>query len=547
MKIVIVGGVAGGAAAAARVKRLNENAQIVMFERGPYISFANCGLPYYIGGEIKERDDLLVSTPEKLKARYEIDVRINTEVTKIIPGKKEVSAKNLETGKEYTESYDKLILSPGASPVKPPLPGIDLDNIFTLRNVPDTDKIKSYIDDNKINSAVVVGGGFIGLEMAENLSHLGIKVSVVEMLDQVMAPIDFEMAAIVHEHLIEKGIDLRLSDGVKSFEKNEGNIIVHTNGGSDIDCQMVVLSIGVRPENELAKNAGLEIGKFGGIVTDDTMRTTDPDIFAVGDAVETRDFVYCADCVVPLAGPAAKQGRIAADNALGRASVYKGTQGTSIVKIFDLVTAATGMSEKRIKLAGLPYLTAYLHANQHVDYYPGAERMSIKLLFSPGNGSILGAQIVGKDGVDRRIDVLATAIRASMTVFDLEELELAYAPPYGAAKDAINMAGFVASNMLKKDVVTINWDEISDLDESHVLLDIRDADELEDVPALDNAVHIPLCELRGKLEDLDKNKTYIPYCAIGLRGYLAYRILVQNGFKTKNLAGGTATVRPTLG
>ncbi len=541
-RLLIVGGVAGGATAAARARRLDEQAEIILFERGEHISFANCGLPYYIGQVIKERDDLLVTTPEALMDRYHIDVRIFTEVVAIDRKNKQVMVRNLKTGETCEERYDKLILSPGAEPIKPPLDGIELDTVFNLRNIPDSDSIKGYLDERKPESAVVVGGGFIGLEMAENLVDRGVKTTILEMLDQVMPPLDYEMAAVVHAHLKEKGVRLELENGAKSFSRNGNRTVVSTSKGHDIECDLVILSIGVRPENNLAKEAGLEIGERGGIKVDPTMRTSDPHIFAVGDAVEVRDFVSGLPTMTALAGPANKQGRIASDNALGRKSMFKGTLGTAIVKVFDMTVASTGASEKVLKLNHTPYLVSYTHSGSHASYYPGAEVLSIKLVFSPSSGRVLGAQIVGKDGVDKRIDVLATAIRGGMTVHDLEELELAYAPPYSSAKDPVNMAGFVAANILKGDVENIYWNELTDLDRNeNVLIDMRNMDELDTAGVMEGALHIPLNDLRRKLPELDRKKKYIPFCAAGQRAYIGHRILVQNGFNSRNLSGGYIT------
>lgn len=541
-RLIIIGGVAGGATAAARARRLDENAEIILFERGEHISFANCGLPYYIGEVIEKRDSLLVMTADDFTARYKVDIRIFSEVLSIDRKSNEIEVRNIKSNEIYRERYDKIILSPGAEPLKPPLEGINLDNIFSLRNIPDTDLIKSVVDNQKPETAVVVGGGFIGLEMAENLVHRGVQISIVEMLDQVMAPLDYEMAAIVHAHLEEKGIRLVLGDGVKSFAKKEAQIVVSTSSGKEIDCDMVILSIGVRPENKLAKDADLEIGDRGGIKVDSTMRTSDPDIYAVGDAVEIRDFVTGLPSMTALAGPANKQGRIAADNALGRKTVFKGTTGTAVAKVFDLTVAATGSSEKVLRQNSIPYMISYTHSGSHASYYPGANTMAIKLIFSPGSGRVLGAQIVGQDGTDKRIDVLATAIRGSMTVFDLEELELAYAPPYSSAKDPVNIAGFVGANILKGDVENINWDELESIDkDNHILIDMRDKNELEESGTIQGALHIPVNELRDHLHELDKEKSYIPYCALGMRAYLGHRILIQNGFRSRNLSGGYRT------
>ncbi|MDZ7830351.1 MAG: FAD-dependent oxidoreductase [Desulfobacterales bacterium] len=542
MKLVVIGGVAGGATAAARARRLNEEAEIVVFERGEYISFANCGLPYYIGEVIRERDNLLVTTADDFKARYQIDVRLFTEVTAIDRKAGKVTVKNHQTGETYTEAYDKIILSPGAEPVRPPLPGVEADNIFNLRNIPDTDRIKAYVDQQKPKSAVVVGGGFIGLEMAENLVFRGVETTIVEKMEQVMPTMDYEMAGLMHAHLKEKGVGLILGDGIAAFEKNNGRLVVRTEKGEALECDMAILSIGVKPENRLAREAGLEIGELGGVKVAATMQTSDPDIFAVGDAVEVTDYLTGHATMTPLAGPANKQGRIAADNVMGRRSIFRGTLGTSVVKIFEQTVASTGASEKMLRHYGIPHVASYSHSGSHASYYPGAQMMAVKLLVSPSTGKILGAQIVGGEGVDKRIDVLATAIHASMTVFQLEELELAYAPPFSSAKDPVNIAGFVAANLLKGDARKINWNEFSALDpENDVLIDLRNKDELEQAGEIEGALHIPLNELRDNLHRLDKRKRYIPFCAIGLRGYVGYRILAQHGFDAMNLSGGYKT------
>jgi len=541
-KLLIIGGVAGGATAAARARRLDERAEIILFERGEHISFANCGLPYYIGEVIKTREDLLVTTAEAFRDRYNIDVRIFSEVTAIDIKNKQVEVNNIKTRETYKESYDKIILSPGAEPVKPPFKGIELENIFNLRTIPDSERIKEHVDTKRSESAVVVGGGFIGLEMAENLVRRGVKTTIVEILDQVMAPLDYEMAAIVHAHLKEKGIICELGNGVESFSKKADRIIVVTNKGHSIECDIVILAIGIKPENKLAIEAGLKIGKRGGIKVDATMRTSDPDIYAVGDAVEVKDFVTGLPTMTALAGPANKQGRIAADNALGRKSMYRGTLGSTVVKVFDLTVASTGTNEKILKRNNIPYLVSYTHSGSHTSYFPGATMMAIKLVFSPSSGKILGAQIIGMKGVDKRIDVLATAIHGAMTVYDLEELELAYAPPYSSAKDPINIAGFVATNILKGDIETINWDNLGAINRNQtILIDLRNKDELDTAGVIEGALHIPLNELRQKLPELDKEKNYIPFCAVGLRGYLGHRILVQNGIQSKNLSGGYKT------
>jgi len=541
-KLLIIGGVAGGATAAARARRLDEHAEIILFERGEHISFANCGLPYYIGQVIEDRNDLFVTTPQEFRDRYNIDIRIFTEVTGIDRKRKQVAVQDLKSGKRYHESYEKIILSPGAEPIRPPFCEASIDGVFSLRTVADSDRIKAYVDTGRARSAVVIGGGYIGLEMAENLVHRGVTTIIVEMLDQVMPPLDYEMAAIVHAHLKEKGVICELEHRVQSLSKKDELIIVSTDRGKEMECDLVVVSAGIRPENRLAREAGLEIGDWGGIRVDPTMRTSDPNIYAVGDAVEVRDFVTGQPTVTALAGPANKQGRIAADNALGRRSVFKGTLGTTVVKVFDLTVAATGATEKALNQQKIPYLVSYTHSGSHASYYPGARIMTIKLLFSPSSGKILGGQIVGMDGVDKRIDVLATAIRGAMTVYDLEELELAYAPPYSSAKDPINVAGFVAANLLKGDLDTINWIDVGTLDrKKDVLLDVRNKDELDVSGAIEGALHIPLNHLRAELPRLDKKKNYIPFCAVGMRSYVGHRILVQNGFTSKSLSGGFKT------
>jgi NADPH-dependent 2,4-dienoyl-CoA reductase/sulfur reductase-like enzyme/rhodanese-related sulfurtransferase len=541
-KLVIVGGVAGGATAAARARRLNEHARIVLFERGEHISFANCGLPYYIGGVIEDREKLLVTTSEAFMKRYRVDVRTNCEVTSIDRHLNEVHVRDIISGESLSESYDKLILAPGAEPMKPPIPGIDLEGVLHLRNIPDSDRIKDTIDRQGPESAVVVGGGFIGLEMAENLVHRGVKTTIVEMADQVMAPLDPEMAGIVHAHLKEQGVSLALGQTVSGFDRRDRGFLVLTAEGREIPCDMVILSIGVAPENTLAKNTGLELGERGHIKVDAAMATSDPNIYAVGDAVETRDLVTGFPTAIALAGPANKQGRIAADNAMGRRSVYKGALGTSIVQVFKQTIAGTGAGTKTLVKLGIPYLESYTHSGSHASYYPGSSPMAIKLLFSPGNGRILGAQIVGEEGVDKRIDVLATAIHGNMTVFDLEELELAYAPPYSSAKDPLNVAGFVAANILRGDMDIVHWHEYVEMQgDEEVLIDLRSAKEVEASGIIPGSLHIPLEELRSRLSELEKEKEYIPYCAVGMRGYLAHRILLQNGFTSRNLSGGYRT------
>lgn len=542
LKLLVIGGVAGGATAAARARRLNERARIILFERGEHISFANCGLPYYIGGLIEKRDSLLVTTREAFMKRYNIDVRVFSEVVAIHRDKKEVEVRDMVSGLSYKEAYDKIILAPGAEPVRLKIPGMDLEGIFHLRSIPDSDRIKEMLDNRRPESAVIVGGGYIGLEMAENLFLRGVQTTIVEMGDQVMAPLDPEMAAIVHAHLKERGIVLELGRMVTAVEKRDHRLAVITAQGGELVCDLVISAVGIAPENRLAKEAGLALGPRGHIKVDAAMTTSDPDIYAVGDAVEIRHLVTDLPTNIALAGPANKQGRIAADNVMGRRSTYKGVLGTYIVRVFGLTVAGTGASERDLKAHGFPVQVSYTHSGSHASYYPGATMMAIKLLFSPGNGRILGAQIVGEDGVDKRIDVLATAIQGKMTVFDLEELELAYAPPYSSAKDPVNIAGFVASNILGGDMEVVQCRDYEGLKDSNtVLIDLRIAKEIEKAGAIPQSIHIPLDKLRASLDQLDKEKDYVLYCAVGMRGYLAHRILTQHGFKSRNLSGGYRT------
>lgn len=543
MKYIVIGGVAGGATVAARLRRMDEQAEIILLERGAYVSYANCGLPYYIGGEISERDHLFVQTVKGFQDRFAIDIRVRQEAVEILREQKAVRIKNLETGAEYTESYDKLVLSPGAAPIRPNLEGINLPNIFTLRNVPDTDAIKNYITANRPRRAVVVGGGFIGLEMAENLHRQGLEVHVVEMGRQVMAPIDYSMASIVHHHMVEQGIHLHLERGVTRFASSaSGALEVVLSDEQKIETDMVILSIGVRPETTLAKDSGLAIGALGGISVNEYMQTSDPDIYALGDAVEVVHGVTGKPALIPLAGPANKQGRIVADNIVyGNVSVYSGTIGTSIAQVFDLTVAAAGANSKLLDREKIPYLSSFTHSQSHAGYYPGAVSMSVKILFSPENGRLLGAQIVGFDGVDKRIEMLAQVIQNQGTVADLMELEHAYAPPYSSAKDPVNMAGFVADNILKKRVETILWSDVASLPADAVKIDVRTPAEYE-LGTIPGFVNIPVDELRGRLAELPKDRLIVVTCAIGLRGYLAYRILKQHGFThVKNLSGGYKT------
>ena len=538
MKVVVVGGVAGGASAAARLRRLDESAEIIMFERGEYISFANCGLPYYIGGEITDRAALTLQTPQSFHSRFHVDVRINSEVTAIDPKAKQVTVCSKDRG-EYTESYDKLILSPGAAPIRPPMEGADNERVFTLRNIPDTYKIRGYVEEQHPKSAVVVGGGYIGVEMAENLKNAGVDVTIVELADHVIAPLDYDMACDVHRYLKEKGVGLILQNGVQSI-REEGGALRLTLSDGEIDTDLVIMAVGVRPDTALAKEAGLELNRRGAIVVDEHMLTSDPDIYAVGDAVEVTDFVTGEKAYIPLAGPANKQGRIAADNICGIPTTYKNTQGSAVLKIFDMTVATTGVNERAAKAAGLDYDKVYTFSNSHASYYPGSTGMSIKTLYEKGTGKILGAQIVGFDGVDKRCDVLATAIRAGMTAKDLTELELCYAPPFGSAKDPVNFVGYVIENTLAGRVKNFFWDDVAKLprDGSVTLLDVRTDLERENGQYIDGFIHIPVDELRERVGELDKSKPVYIHCRTGLRSYVACCMLAGLGFDCYNLSGG---------
>ncbi|MBF0490799.1 MAG: FAD-dependent oxidoreductase [Candidatus Omnitrophica bacterium] len=546
MRLLIVGGVAGGASAAARARRLSEDAEIIIFERGEHVSFANCGLPYHIGGVIKERGKLLVQTPDSLYRRFRIQTKVKTEVVKINRDQKTIIVRDLISGQEIKESYDFLILSPGADPIKPPMPGLDLPQVMTLRNLSDMDQIKLKVDQNEAKKVIVVGGGYIGLEMTEALRERGVDVIVIELSDQVMGPADPEMAYYLHQELKKHDVDLRFGVSVKGFYPKGEGVTAELSNGETVDCDAVVLAIGVKPEASLAKEAGLEIGQRGGIVTNEQMRTNDPAIFAVGDAVEVDEFVTGLKALIPLAGPANRQGRIAADNIFGRKSIYKKTQGTAICKLFDLAIGMTGVNEKILKRMNRTYEKVYIHSNNHANYYPGATQISMKLLFDPKSGKILGAQAVGKDGVDKRIDVLAVALRAGMNVYDLENLELCYAPPYGSAKDPVNFLGFVASNVLKGDVVNCHCSDLASLKSDQVILDVRTVQEAQ-AGMVPGAVNIPIDHLRDQMTQLSKDKEYIAYCQVGLRGYLACRILTQKGFKCRNLSGGYLTYKASRG
>lgn len=534
MKTLIIGGVAGGASAAARLRRLDESAEIIVLERGDFVSFANCGLPYYIGGKITERENLTLQTPESFKARFNIDVRVKNEALKINADAKTVTVKNLETDAVYKESYDYLILSPGAEPVKPNISGIDSDFVFTLRNIPDTIKIKQYIEKANPESAVVVGGGYIGVEMAENLKEAGLDVSVVELADHLIAPLDFDMAADVHRYIKNKGINLYLNNGVKAIESCA---VILQNGR--INADMVIMSVGVRPETVLAKECGIKVNNRGSIIVNRNMKTNIPDIYAVGDAVEVEDFITKKPAFIPLAGPANKQGRIAADNISGLCSEYKGTQGSAVLKLFDMTVATTGINEKIAQISGIDYDKTYIYAGSHASYYPGAVNMSIKALWDKKTLKILGAQIVGFDGVDKRMDVLATAIRFGAKITDLAELELCYAPPFGSAKDPVNMLGFVGENIVSGRIKQFFWNDVEKLprDGSVTLLDVRTATEVQ-CGKIDGFINIPLDSLREHISEIPKDKPVYVHCHSGLRSYIACCMLQGNGYECFNLAGG---------
>ncbi len=553
MKVIIVGGVAGGASCAARLRRLDEQADILMVERGPYVSFANCGLPYHVGGAIEKESSLLVATEATFHQQFAIDCRTRCEVIGVSVEEKRVELKNHATGEVTTEAYDKLVLSPGAAPIRPPLPGIDLPGIFSVRTIPDArhmrewldraatapsgmDKYTGYQTVTKPRRAVVVGGGFIGLEMVENLVHRGLEVTLIERLNQVMPPLDHEMAILVERYMSKHGVCMELNDGVAEFRQtDDGGLEVLTASGKAHPADIVILSIGVRPETSLAKMAGIEIGERGGIRVDEQMRTSNPDIFAVGDAIEVKDFVTGEWSLVALAGPANRQGRIAADVIAGRDSRYRGTQGTSICQIFDAAIAQTGVSEKTLnRLGDDDFEKIYLYPNSHAGYYPGAKMLHIKVLFRKSDGRLLGAQLFGEDGVPKRIDSLAMAIQAGFTIYDLEESELCYAPPFGSAKDPVNFAGMVAADILRGDMPQCHWESAG----NGFLLDVRNPPELV-VESVPGAINIPLPELRGRLSELPRDREILVTCRSGQRGYYATRILLQNGFNVRNIAGGT--------
>ena len=539
-KIIIVGGVAGGASTAARLRRLDEHANIIMFEKGEYISFANCGLPYHIGGTISEREKLIVTSVESMSNKFNIDIRNFSEVVKIDKKNKTVTVKNHKTNEIYEENYDNLVLSPGASPIKPPISGInDCDNLFILRNIPDTDKIKNFINENKPKHVTVVGGGFIGLEMLENLYDLGLNLTLVEASEQVMAPLDIEMVSIIHEHIVDKGIQVILKDGVNSFENNGKKIVLAS--GKEINTDMIILSIGVKPETNIAKECGLKLNQRGAIVVDKHMKTSDNNIYALGDAVEIMDFVNKKPTMIPLAWPANRQGRIVADNICGKKSEYKGSLGSSVAKVFDYTVATTGNNEKTLKKLGINYEVIHIHPSSSASYYPGAFPISYKMTFDPKDGKIFGAQGVGINGVEKRIDIIATAIKGNLNIYDLQDVEVCYAPPYNSAKDPVNMLGYYAENIIEKNVNVIQWYEVDKLDNNNsIIIDIREEFELA-TGVMENSINIPLTVLRHRLNEIPKNKMIYVTCQVGLRGYIACRILSQNGFDCANIDGGIKT------
>lgn len=548
MKIVIVGGVAGGASAATRLRRMNEENEIVMFERSDYISFANCGLPYHIGETIKDRNHLLVQTVKGMNDRFGIDVRVKTEVLKINTKEKTVLVKNLISGEKYEESYDRLLLSPGAEAFIPPIPGVNSQNIFSLRNMGDMDKIKNKVDSGDVKRAIVIGAGFIGIEIAENLVERNIKVTILEKSNQVLAPVDFDIASEVHQHIKEFNTELYLEESAREFIDIGKQTKVILESGKELYADLVIMAIGVRPENKLAIEAGLEIGVTGGIKVDEYLQTSDPNIYAVGDAIEVKHYLSGGESLIPLAWPANRQGRIVADTILGiRKKAYKGSLGTAILKAFDLTVSATGLNEKQLKRLNIPYLVTTVNRNSHASYYPGATPLTLKLIFNK-EGDILGAQGIGYNGVDKRIDIIATAIKGNLKVWDLQEVEVAYAPPYNSAKDPVNIAGYAAENIINEEHRIFRYFEVADLAQngSYQLLDVRTKME-NSLGTIENAIHIDVNKLRDKLETLDREKTYLVFCQVGLRGYLAYRILVQNGFKVLNLDGGYRLWKNTVG
>lgn len=542
MKYLIIGAVAGGASAAARLRRMDEKAEIILFEKGAYISYANCGLPYYIGDVIKDRNALFVQTAASFSKRFNIDVRVMSEVMSIDANKKYVTIFDHNTHAIYTESYDKLVLSPGADPVRPPLPGIDLDGIFTLRNVIDTDRIKAYATNHKAGKAVVVGAGFIGLEMAENLHHLGLKVTVIEMGNQILAPLDYPVAAIVQQHVRSKEIDLRLNSSVAGFEKRDNQLLVQLNNTDTLEADLVILSIGVRPDTRLAAKAGLQLGKAKGIFVNEYLQTSDPNIYAVGDAIEFENPITNQSMNTFLAGPANKQGRICANNiVMGNTEKYHGAINTAIVKVFDMTVATAGTAAKHLAKAGIEHIVSTTHSGSHASYYPGAAQMHIQIAFSPDDGRLLHAQIAGYEGVDKRIDLLSSVIQRGSTIFELTEMEHAYAPPFSSAKDPVNIAGFVAENIMTGKMKPVYWNQLEQLTADDVLIDVRTEKEYN-AGTIPGALHFPVDELRQHLDSIPRDRDIYVFCEVGQRGYLAQRILNQNGFdQVKNLSGGYST------
>ena len=545
-KVLIVGGVAGGASAAARLRRVDENAEIILFEKGDYISYANCGLPYYIGNVISQREQLFVQTPERLRARFQIDVRTGHEVLQINRTQKTVTVKEVASGKTYQETYDTLLLSPGAVPLQPKIPGLDGTNVFTLRNVDDTDRIMSYLRDHKPQNAIVIGAGFIGLEIAENLVAAGLTVSLVEMATRILPKnLDYEMAAPLHGHLRTRGVKLYLNTALAAVETNTQENWAVLSNGARIKYDLAIVAAGTAPENRLAQEAGLTLGVYGAIRVNSSLQTSDPDIYAVGDAIEVESGVTGEKTYIPLAGPANRQGRLVADAIAGREIKYEGAIGTSIVKVFDLTAASVGLTEDFLKQSGREYLASITHPFSHATYYPGSSQLDIKLLFTP-EGRVLGARVVGEQGVDKRVDVLATIIKTKGTVDDLSSLELAYAPPFSSAKDPVNIAGYVASNIIRQDMKAVSWDQVLDgKNRDFLLLDVREKYEVE-AGHLAGAVHIPLNKLRQRLHELPKDQEIVVYCQVGLMAYIGARILQQNGFKVSNLSGGWKTIKPIL-
>lgn len=538
METLIIGGVAGGASAAARLRRLDEKAEIIILERGEFISFANCGLPYYIGGDITEKSKLTLQTPQSFKSRFNIDVRVWSEAVSVNADKKTVTVKNINTGEVYEESYDNLILSPGAAPIRPNIEGMDSEKVFTLRNIPDTYRIKEYIDEKKPARAVIVGGGYIGVEMAENLKQAGLDVTIVELADHLIAPLDFDMAADVHRYIKSQGISLALSNGITGIKENENGLTVELNHGS-VETDMIIMSVGVRPDTAFLRDSGVELNNRGSIVVNDRMQTNIPDVYAVGDAVVVKNFITKEAAFIPLAGPANKQGRIAADNICGIPSEYRGTQGSAVLKLFDMTVATTGLNEKAAAEAGYDYDKTYTYSASHASYYPGSSMLSVKVLWDKATLKILGAQIVGFDGVDKRMDVLATAIRFGAKVTDLTDLELCYAPPFGSAKDPVNMVGFVAENVITGKIGQFFWHDVENLprDGSVTLLDTRTDTEVAR-GRIDGLMHIPVDSLRERISEIPADKPVYVHCHSGLRSYIACRILAGYGFTCYNLAGG---------